>query len=417
MELFFSNNKRYIARLSDDIRFLLVQSESGERQLWDLQFALMRYSESKSPSYIHVFVVSPSVTWLALRRRDSVSLVDLNSGQQVSTIPFPRDMYITPLAISPDNKLLLVRENDTKDGVELAMYEVQSGAKVRVFDKVYRNSDIAFTPGGNVAAWERDSGLRVFSTAGELKLDIDTGKSHYLELKRDFGKVLAVVDGQLAGFDLDTCKKTVIPLPPVPSHLEKRSFEAGTTRFTRETVIVTPDTEGRTYIIGLNNFELRAVLDARADTASRDGLRFYSEETGSNGEHIYNIHDAATGAVLLNTQHEKLDYYMGMMRPDGRCLSESSYLHWLKNKCYFVEWESAESYTEIGTLAEGERAWPVIYPEQWRVAVGSDFTGKGDNEYRVFKRRRPPEWWGVFYLWEVWLSAALLGALVWSARR
>ena len=36
---------------------------------------------------------------------------------------------------------------------------------------------------------------------------------------------------------------------------------------------------------------------------------------------------------------------------------------------------------------------------------------------RVFHRRRPEWWWGVFYLKELWLAAVLTLALLWSVRR
>ncbi len=35
----------------------------------------------------------------------------------------------------------------------------------------------------------------------------------------------------------------------------------------------------------------------------------------------------------------------------------------------------------------------------------------------VFRRTRPEWWWGVFYLWEFWLTAAFAGLFVWSVVR
>ena len=35
----------------------------------------------------------------------------------------------------------------------------------------------------------------------------------------------------------------------------------------------------------------------------------------------------------------------------------------------------------------------------------------------VFHRRRPYEWWGVFWLWEFWLAVAFAGVFVWSVVR
>jgi WD40 repeat protein len=40
--------------------------------------------------------------------------------------------------------------------------------------------------------------------------------------------------------------------------------------------------------------------------------------------------------------------------------------------------------------------------------------GSWSPEYALYRRRRPEWWWGVFWLWEFWLTAAFAGALAWS---
>jgi len=40
-----------------------------------------------------------------------------------------------------------------------------------------------------------------------------------------------------------------------------------------------------------------------------------------------------------------------------------------------------------------------------------------DAVIHVFRRRRPEWWWGVFWLWEFWLTAALAAIFVWSVVR
>ncbi len=35
----------------------------------------------------------------------------------------------------------------------------------------------------------------------------------------------------------------------------------------------------------------------------------------------------------------------------------------------------------------------------------------------IYRRRRPEWWWGVFYLWEFWLTAAFAGLFIWSVVR
>ena len=39
-----------------------------------------------------------------------------------------------------------------------------------------------------------------------------------------------------------------------------------------------------------------------------------------------------------------------------------------------------------------------------------------DNVY-IYRRRRPEWWWGVFWLWEFWLTAAFAALLIWSIIR
>jgi len=42
------------------------------------------------------------------------------------------------------------------------------------------------------------------------------------------------------------------------------------------------------------------------------------------------------------------------------------------------------------------------------------FSGPGNISVSIYRRRRPEWWWGVFWLWEFWLTAALATAFVWS---
>jgi len=43
--------------------------------------------------------------------------------------------------------------------------------------------------------------------------------------------------------------------------------------------------------------------------------------------------------------------------------------------------------------------------------------GELDGTVSIYRRRRPEWWWGVFWLWEFWLTAALAGVFVWSVWR
>jgi len=60
-------------------------------------------------------------------------------------------------------------------------------------------------------------------------------------------------------------------------------------------------------------------------------------------------------------------------------------------------------------------AWDVVYaafsPDGKQVAtVGGTYT-------EVWRRRRPEWWWGVFWLWEFWLTVAFAGVFAWSVWR
>ena len=44
-------------------------------------------------------------------------------------------------------------------------------------------------------------------------------------------------------------------------------------------------------------------------------------------------------------------------------------------------------------------------------------TTSDDMTARIWERRRPEQWWGVFHLKEFWLTLALTLALLWSVRR
>ncbi len=39
------------------------------------------------------------------------------------------------------------------------------------------------------------------------------------------------------------------------------------------------------------------------------------------------------------------------------------------------------------------------------------------RDTRIYRRRRPEWWWGIFWLWEFWLTVAFAGLFVWSVVR
>jgi len=48
---------------------------------------------------------------------------------------------------------------------------------------------------------------------------------------------------------------------------------------------------------------------------------------------------------------------------------------------------------------------------------GNWIVGANSLEVVIFRRRRPERWWGVFWLWEFWLTAAFAAIFVWSVVR
>ncbi len=73
----------------------------------------------------------------------------------------------------------------------------------------------------------------------------------------------------------------------------------------------------------------------------------------------------------------------------------------------------------------GRRLCTVGSHERGTLVIAADFspsgrrlaTGGVDRTARIWRRRRPEWWWGVFYLWEFWLTAAFAALFVWSIVR
>jgi len=51
------------------------------------------------------------------------------------------------------------------------------------------------------------------------------------------------------------------------------------------------------------------------------------------------------------------------------------------------------------------------------VSGGTRIVTCAEHCIRIFRRRRPEWWWGVFYLWEFWLTVVFAGLFVWSVVR
>ena len=55
-----------------------------------------------------------------------------------------------------------------------------------------------------------------------------------------------------------------------------------------------------------------------------------------------------------------------------------------------------------------------VTPDGKKVLIA---TPRPDNTAHIYRRRRPEWWWGVFCLWEFWLTAAFAALLLWSIIR
>jgi len=59
-----------------------------------------------------------------------------------------------------------------------------------------------------------------------------------------------------------------------------------------------------------------------------------------------------------------------------------------------------------------------VYVPNWEVnECPVELPGHDLDQPLLLRRRRPEPWWGVFYLWEFWLTAAFAGVFVWSVWR
>jgi len=67
----------------------------------------------------------------------------------------------------------------------------------------------------------------------------------------------------------------------------------------------------------------------------------------------------------------------------------------------------------LAVLERGNGVWQGGFsPDGERVAITTDDAGT-----RIYRRRRPEWWWGIFYLWEFWVTVAFAGVFVWSVVR
>ncbi len=120
--------------------------------------------------------------------------------------------------------------------------------------------------------------------------------------------------------------------------------------------------------------------------------------------------DAWTGELLRSRGEAGLvlrPYVFGYdVSRDGRRSLES-----MMNG-YGVLIRDLRTQDELATLDVAKALDASFSPDDQRIVVGIL-----SGEIHVFGRRRPEWWWGVFYLWEFWLTVAFAGLFVWSVWR
>ncbi len=151
--------------------------------------------------------------------------------------------------------------------------------------------------------------------------------------------------------------------------------------------------------------------------------------------------DAQTGRLLFERKFAKgslgkLGY--GMVEPEGKALKIT-----LAEEMLFIDpatgrelrrlvgrhWLGSEDGERLATSGNDGRV--CIYhsddysllaqiPEAgwaWFLDEGDLLLACHETRAAIYRRRRPEQWWGVFYLWELWLTAAFAGLFVWSVVR
>jgi len=129
------------------------------------------------------------------------------------------------------------------------------------------------------------------------------------------------------------------------------------------------------------------------------GTRFFTRHPGGG---MCRVWDAESGR-----QMGSFESYQDRVSADGRRLlvSHNGHLRLLDArslKCLFEFVEPFDSF-QWESLDGGERLFLSAVLERDGISI--------------WRRRRPEWWWGVFWLWEFWLTVAFAGLFVWSVVR
>jgi len=224
-------------------------------------------------------------------------------------------------------------------------------------------------------------------------------------MPRDCSSVVLAGDQEIFVWDTATGKQTAMARIP---HLYP-----GTTELTKSgTVIVTASGERGEPVQQVvvwtpgqgppRRDEAPPASDPVADSPDgKKGIRLMTP-----GVFLVNIKDQ----VIIDTPRGiRLKGQWGAFSSDGR---------------YLVMGSSAqEPLLWLYQVGREQPVWTVSGPALHFIEAGFSRDGNTlfavSNDFRVcvFRRRRPEWWWGVFYLWEFWLTVAFAGLFVWSVVR
>jgi len=148
----------------------------------------------------------------------------------------------------------------------------------------------------------------------------------------------------------------------------------------------------------------------RGHSAELNSAAFSSDGTrvatgGADG--TVRIFNPETGHCELLLTGQGAGIFSIRFSPDGRRLVTAS-----RDETARV-WDS-QTGSELGPpLKHDGYVFSAEFSPDGRAIVTHSSVG----DVRVWRRRRPEWWWGVFWLWEFWLTVAFAGVFVWSVVR
>jgi len=165
---------------------------------------------------------------------------------------------------------------------------------------------------------------------------------------------------------------------------------------------------------------------------SADGRRITIERHTNDmlsGRHSFrSVSDAETGACVVSEEIDFADSRQASglpantmsTSPDGARsvafeileVTENGLLAFRDDPC--VEVRDVATGTVLATLVRGD---PAVVSAVFSPDGESILTASLTGDIRIWVRRRPEWWWGVFWLWEFWLTVAFACLFIWSVYR